>query len=418
MTSDAGGAVTGPSRERLERVERIRSLVPVVVLVLAALRAVGAMLLPWLREPGWPDLVLMVLATLGAVYLFMTGPPIRARIWAAAAAAVFWLVPCLSALIHGQGMSPATAAMAAVAVVLIAGPPDSPAAFRAAVAMGAVVVVLSLGYGLLTSAGVFTGAFHTVGEYERTALGLSALRGITLHPNTLGPLAALTLFLSIALALSTRRAGAWIIPALCLIALLWSQSRSAIVGALITGVAWIVVARWHRSRAPVIGLALLAMWVPVLATYSYFPQYPPFDGWFTGRPVAWTIGLLLFASDPATGYGPDAFNGGFWQTAPDAWWQPLHAHNQVVEVLAQTGFLGLVALVAVTSVAVVAALRRVGRAGQLAAVVVVFTAVQGAVEVPLGLTYFPISYLFPALLVAALAYTGDLGESRGAGPAP
>ncbi len=413
MTGDAHGKVHATSSSgQVERARRIRVLVPLVVLVLAAVRALAAMLVPWVRAPGWPDVMLLIIAAVGAVYLFVTGPPDRARVWAAAAAAAFWLMPCASAMIHDQTLSPATAAMAAVAVVLIAGPADSPVPFRAAIVSGAVIVVLSLGYGILSATGTLDGAFHTVGEYERTTLGVPALRGITLHPNTLGPIAALTLFLSASMALSARKAGAWLIPALSLVALAWSQSRSAIIGALIAGVGWMVVTRWNRTRAPVIGLALLVAVAPVIAIYMSLPAHLPLDEWFTGRPLAWDTGLTLFSANPWAGYGPDSFSKDFWAAGQVQSWQPLHAHNQVIEVAAQAGFLGLASLAALVVAGVAAALHRAGRAGRLAVAVIALTAVQGATEVPLGLTYFPISYLFPTVLVAALAYVGNGSGGR------
>lgn len=95
----------------------------------------------------------------------------------------------------------------------------------------------------------------------------------------------------------------------------------------------------------------------------------------------------------------------------DQRWEPLHAHNQALQTLAESGLIGAAALVALILTAVVATFARSGTMASLLVALLGFLAFQSTVEVPLGLTYFPISYLLPALCLAVFAYTGDLGRA-------
>ncbi len=414
-------AGVGPETE--SALDRVSNVVPAVVLVLAAVRVVAAMAIPALREPGWLDVGLCVIAVVAAGYLFVTQKVSIPRLGAALAVAAFWLSPWISSLIHGEATPMASVAMAAVAVVFIAAPPRSPALVRTAVAVGAFIVVLSLAYGLATVFGVLDGAFHSVGDYERTAFGIQALRGITLHPNTLGPIAAVTVLLSLMVTGAKDRWVTWLIPALCLVALLWSQSRSAVAGAVLAVLAAMVVAKWDRLRGVIVGLALLVPLVPFLLFTPLAESLPIeelYNKIFTGRQVPWLVARFLFEESPLTGNGTAAFGKEFWaeRASLEWWWQPLHAHNEVLEAAAQAGLIGVVALVAVALTAAITILTRQRESAYLAVALLVLVCVQATVEVPLGVTYFPISYLFPMLVVVGMAYQGELGWRRqlSAGP--
>lgn len=149
-----------------------RQIVPLVVLFVAVVRALAAMVIPAVRAPGWPDVLLAVVAVAAAIYLFVSGPVSVPRRWASLVAGIFWLLPFLSGLVHGQSTSPATVAMAAVAVVLIAAPSDTSVLLRGAIASGGLVVLLSLLYGLMSSVGLVAGAFHVLPDYERSLGGI------------------------------------------------------------------------------------------------------------------------------------------------------------------------------------------------------------------------------------------------------
>ena len=363
------------------------------------------MMIPAVRTPGPLDVAVLVVAAVSVVIVAATGPVSRLRWAAAAAAAAFWLTPVVSAMLHGQELPVTTAAMAAVAVALIIGPPRSGAAVRVAVVVGLLVVVVSLGFGLLSATGIADGAFHSWGSYQRSVLGIPALKGIALHPNTLGQIAGTTLLILLTVATNARpRWWFWILPTLIVVTLLWTESRSSIGATLAAVVALYGVRRWPRLRPWVVAGAGMAVIVPplVLATVG---QVVDLSGLITGRQWPWFVAEALFVQSPLTGYGPDAFSAAFWDqqggTPPP--WEPLHAHNEVLEAAAQAGLIGLLTLVAVIAAALVPSFKRSGRAGALVTALVVMFGLLAGFEVVLGLTYFPASYLVPTILVAVLS---------------
>lgn len=382
-----------------------------VVFGLVAVRVLAAMIIPAVRVPGWPDVVILLIAVGASIRSGLANRPSRARALTVVAAVVFWLAPCLVAPLHGQDIPVVAAAMAAVAAALILGPPTSSAVVRLSVVAGAAIVVLSLLYGLLGAVGLAEGAFHSVGDYQRAVAGVPALRGITLHPNTLGAIAGLTLLISLAIALANRRPGAFVIPGLCAVALLWSQSRTGLGSTVIAAVVLLLAQRWPRTVPYLVGGGLVLAVLPVLATWQY-GSVVNMSSLVTGRDLAWDPALRLFQDSPLIGFGPDALSKDFWRTQPDQWWEPLHAHNQVLQAMAQAGLLGLTGLAALTLSGVWVALSRIGWSGALSVAVLVFVGAQAGVEVPLGLTYFPISMLLPAMILGVFAYGGSLSWAR------
>lgn len=384
--------------------------VPAAILLLLVIRVVAAMIIPPVRDPGWPDLVVGGAALVAASWLLVRVPRSRGRTWAAVAAAVFWLVPCVSALIHGQDFPVAAAAMAAVAVVLILGPPDSSLVLRTALAAGAAIVVVCLGYGLIGLLGITDTPFHQLPGYERAVLGVPALDGITLHPNTLGALSAFVIIVGLAVARGNLRLGTLLLPAAAAVAALWSQSRIGIGSALVGVLILLLVNRWPGARDRLAGLVVLIPLIPAVAAWAVVPARA-LTGVVNGRDLAWIPALEAFIRSPVTGYGPEVLSRAYWRTQPNQWWEPLHAHNQVLQTLAESGLIGAAALVALILTAVVATFARSGTMASLLVALLGFLAFQSTVEVPLGLTYFPISYLLPALCLAVFAYTGDLGRA-------
>lgn len=368
------------------------------------------MLIPAVRQPGWPDLVLGVLSLAAAVTLLVVGPREWRRMAAAAAVAAFWLASTVSALAAEQTIPVAAAAMAGVAAVLILGPPESVWPLRLALGVAGAVVAVSLIYGLLTGAGVLDGAFHTRTEtYSRAVLGIPNLRGITLHPNTLGPIAAVTLVVSSAAVLSSRWRPLWGLVGVSVVGLLWSQSRGSIASAAVAVVALLLVMRWDRTKPYLVAVLLLGTLTPLVVA-RLWSESSVVQGLVTGRTLAWNPAFNIFEHFPWLGYGPDVFSREFWKLWPPPEWQPLHAHGEWPEIAAESGALGLAALAVVVLIAVVTVLSREGPNSWLLIGVLAVVCTQAAVEVPLGLTYFPISYLLPCLVVGAFAYRGDPGR--------
>lgn len=368
------------------------------------------MLIPAVRQPGWPDVVLAVLSLAAAVTLLVVGPREWRRMAAAAAVAAFWLASTASALAAEQTIPVAAAAMAGVAAVLILGPAESVWPLRLALGVAAAVVAVSLIYGLLTGAGVLDGAFHTRTEaYSRAVLGIPNLRGITLHPNTLGPIAAVALVVSLVAVRSSRWRPLWGLVGVSAVGLLWSQSRGSIASAAVAVASLLLVMKWDRIKPYLVAVLLLSTLTPLVISWLW-SESSFVQGLITGRTLAWIPAFKVFEAFPWLGYGPDVFSREFWQLLPPPEWQPLHAHGEWPEIAAESGVLGLAALAAVALITVVTVLKRQGPNSWLLLGVLSVVCTQAAVEVPLGLTYFPISYLLPCLVVAAFAYRGDPGR--------
>lgn len=390
---------------------RVDESLPAVVLVAVTVRVLLAMLFPALRDPGWPDGAILVLAILCGLRLLWKGSNSRARLVVAVTAACFWLAPCLSALVAGQKIPVASAAMAAVAVVMVLGPAGSSLALRTALAAGAGIIAVCLIFGLVGLTGLTDAPFHSLPNYERAVLGVPALQGITLHPNTLGALAAFVLIVGLAIALADLRTGTLLVPAAAAIAVLWSQSRIGIMSAVAGALVLVIARRWTTIRSWFTGGAILLPWLPVVAALLVFPARAA-TTIVNGRDLAWAPALRIFQENPLTGFGPNVLSRAFWRHQPPQTWEPLHAHNQILQTLAEAGAVGLVFLMGLLLAAVVVALGRPGPAGALAVALLVFVCLQSAVEVPLGLTYFPISYLLPTLCLTVFAYSGVVGRRR------
>ncbi|MFN8125117.1 MAG: O-antigen ligase family protein [Candidatus Nanopelagicales bacterium] len=375
------------------------------VVVVVLVRVLAAMLADPLRDPGWPDVVVLVLAVAAGGWLAVRVPHSRGTIAATAAVVVFWLMPCLSAVVHGQPVPVASAAMAAVAATIVLAPNRSSLALRTAVVSGALVVLLSLIYGLVCLTGVSDAAFHVLPHYERAVAGIPALSGITLHPNTLGGIAAFVVAVGVALALRDLRFGTLVLPTLGVVALLWSQSRVGIASAVVAVIVLLVARRWPVWGVRSAGVLLLLPLVPVtVALWRIHGK--AITSITNGRDLAWGPALRAFTESPPLGYGPTVLSKTYWRVQTPQWWEPLHAHNQVLQTLAESGVLGAAGLAALVLCAVLA-VTRAGFAGALAAATLAFLCVQATVEVPLGLTYFPISYLLPTLCLTAFAYAGS-----------
>ena len=390
----------------------VRITVQAIVMVVIAVRCVMAMLVPGLRQPGWPDVLVGLVAAAAIVFLATTRRPTRARGWAAVAVTAFWGSTTFSALLHGQGIPVASVAMALVAAALILGPPLSPWPLRISVLTGAVVAVLSLVAGLLGLLGVVKGPLYGTAVYQRETLGLPALSGIAGHPNTLAQILGLALLIAAAIALANRRIGAVILPLVILLPLLWTQSRTSVAAAVACVVLLLLQIRWPAMRPYVVGGALVAAVLPPMVHFA-MGRVLDVNSVFNGRPIAWDTGRFVVSLSPITGSGPEVMSEDFWEVlgrsrTDGAGWLPLHAHNEVIETIAQSGVVGIVTLHGVVLVGVTAALQRSGSNAALAAATLVFLGLQAGVEVPLGLTYFPIGFLLPAMAVAVLAYGGPL----------
>jgi O-antigen ligase len=167
---------------------------------------------------------------------------------------------------------------------------------------------------------------------NRRFLGIPQLAGLTIHPNILGPIAALALLMELA-GSPWRKRIPWI--ALAVLVLVWSGSRTGWIAAL--AVCIVIVLRKNqaeRTSGVVLVAALLGGGVVLLGATSLLS--------LTGRMDAWALSIEMLQERPITGSGI----GSFVARSADAGigWANT-AHNQVLHSLAEGGFIGAALIV-------------------------------------------------------------------------
>jgi O-antigen ligase len=252
---------------------------------------------------------------------------------------------------------PTSGALLAWAVYTIAHTATTWRALARAFAAGGVAVAL---IGLAEASGLppildWLGALHAgsvpIGDVPRITSALS-------HPN----LAAIVLELTLPLltAWAWTASPSWRIPVgfgalACLIALVLTFSRAGIVAALVSlcTMAGLAVVRGER-RAP-IALALAALAVPVVLVLASMTDAGLHrrltadldeSSWANpSRLEFWSAASQMLSDHPLLGVGPDNYR---WQFATYSGLPAnnlgIHAHDQYLEALADTGILGLLAL--------------------------------------------------------------------------
>lgn len=119
------------------------------------------------------------------------------------------------------------------------------------------------------------------------------------------------------------------------VALLLTRSRSASLGALFALVIWLCTR--SRRRLPVVVLAVVAFGAFLLLGRGVFGA-EALAGAAGARWGIWRAALRLFAERPLIGQGP----GTFAEFAASSLMQPDHAHNVILQFLAETGLIGTV----------------------------------------------------------------------------
>jgi O-antigen ligase/Tfp pilus assembly protein PilF len=198
------------------------------------------------------------------------------------------------------------------------------------------------------------------------------------HANLLG--GYLVVALPLAAYFAVRARGAWrvagvVVTALSVVAIVLTLTRGAwlTLGVLMAGTAVALIWAGHRRAVSwgigtALGIALLGWFAagPVLRQglaerFAHFSQS-------AGRMPLWRSGLAMAAEHPLVGVGLDAYPVAFGRfRSPEFWlteWNatPTRAHNEIVQVLATQGFLGLLALAAIV-VCLVVTIRRAWQAG-------------------------------------------------------
>ena len=316
-----------------------------------------------------------------------------------------FLLPVLQGVVRGQSINLSAVVFAIATVGLVLSTVHVPPSWFRFSVLGFTTVVgwASLIIGVFAWSGADLPAFYALGK---DTLGVPQLSGIFGHPNTLGTIAGLALVFQIqAIAAVWRRLSPLlIVPAIILgptatvILLLWSQSRSGLFGAAV-GV--IIIAVPALGRKPVLWAWLAMGSVFVTSLVPWALSVADVSG-FNGRWVAWQAAWHEFWEAPIVGYGPDLFDKAYWAANPVSSFKPLHAHNELLEVIGVNGLLGLVVglylLVLVVTISVQA--RLVDNRWAMATVSVIITV--SSMEVVLGVGSVAESYLAVVLLAAVL----------------
>ena len=213
--------------------------------------------------------------------------------------------------------------------------------------VGAVAVVSLLVGLLLPAAGLLSAEDGDVILRNKSFLPSGILVGVFTHGNTLGQFLLLGLPL---VALLPRRGVRAALLAVTVAALVWSQARSAIGGALALAVVAAVLSLLPLGRRAVPGRLAVGGALAVVAVLPFVPLEP---GAIASRGGIWAKSLAYWREHPWTGNGSDFYTRTARTTA-DLGPTVSHGHNEVVQLLV-TGGLVLAVLVALL---VLAALHR------------------------------------------------------------
>ncbi len=183
------------------------------------------------------------------------------------------------------------------------------------------------------------------------SIDFGRLKGIALHPNTLGAASAILVLMSLA-TIERQRAVPWLpiiaLPVGC-IALVWTQSRTALLGLLIA-VAFAIVPRALR------GVLLISMFgvLVFIAAFGGFegetwrdlsraPEDATEVSGLSGRPDLWGETIKVIGNRPVHGYGIGTAPEVYRETgvAMRTGWDPPDAHNEYLQSTLTMGVVGL-----------------------------------------------------------------------------
>lgn len=175
-------------------------------------------------------------------------------------------------------------------------------------------------------------------------------RGIFGHKNALGGIAAIgcPLFFLYGSILRSPRFYVWLARLAALSCLLFSGSSNSLIGALAIAAAGVLL-RYTRIIRPSLligGCALLAL-ITVPLVDNLVVSLLGRDETFSGRTVIWEAVILLWQQKPLIGFGYGAgaelirpqLSGMLFASAVDA-------HNGYLDILAETGIIGLTTYIA------------------------------------------------------------------------
>lgn len=260
------------------------------------------------------------------------------------------------------------------------------------------------------SVALIPSAVHQIGESGTYPANVTSWKGVHIHKNYAGPVAALTASMAFILGMSERRIH--LLVALAAFAFLWNTNSSASLLALSAGVTFMVGSKvlcWLLGR-DVARFVLLFLLVVILVAVPFLSKSfaellnDPYA--LTGRVELWHALIQYIKTYPWTGSG----YGSFWRVGDnspilhltDGWaTETGQGHNGYLDVAATIGIPGLVIVVCLLIVAPCVALFRKLQGGILEFEVIlaffVFALVHNAAETSLLSPNHPVYF---ALLLA------------------
>ncbi|WP_158265860.1 O-antigen ligase [Chroococcidiopsis sp. CCALA 051] len=178
-------------------------------------------------------------------------------------------------------------------------------------------------------------------------------QGLLSHPTNCGRIMVLSIVLWLIHALHTKRYRvlSWSVVAICTISLVITNTVSAylsLLGILII----LLLLRTLKTKNVVLILFVLFFITSVITllstNYETVLDFFRRDTTGTGRTILWEMVWEKIMEHPVLGYGLNAFWTGLDGPCADIWqrmrWQAPHAHNGLLDVGLQLGFLGMSAL--------------------------------------------------------------------------
>lgn len=252
----------------------------------------------------------------------------------------------------------------------------------------------------------------------REIFGIKQLAGVTTHPNGLGTVAAVAVFVELFKGGGIRRARRWHLAA-ALVVVVLTQSRGAWLAVGIGLIFWVLGRAKNTSVAVAVPLI-----ISVVAASMFFQDQIMtwLEGKTTerdlstlnGRTLIWEQAITPVWDSPMLGKGPLVFDPRFrWDAlglSTDAGHS--NAHNQIIQTLVERGFLGLFVLAVFAVLLLRAAWHQpLNYRGPMLAIAVLFV-FRFAVETPLYVSTASLNSAVLVLLVALFTAKPDKSSEK------
>ena len=184
-------------------------------------------------------------------------------------------------------------------------------------------------------------AFMTVAESGRSTLGLGRLVGLTSHPNSLAQFATLGIAFELFGPKPSGLRLVWVSSAVTC-AVLSQSTTSLFASGLLLGV-WLLSVRGHARIGFIAAFFIVALgWLALIEANAISSIFST-DRFQTvsGRHIIWQFSWASITEHPIIGLGTAFLSEEFRQmNLPADQQQAIHAHNQLIQTLGESGFLG------------------------------------------------------------------------------